>query len=266
MALALPPAIAAWLRRAGVAGMAGGIADVVGIAGGTRGAGDGIAGGAELAVRGSVVLAALSERARRPDDVDHLLLGDGATLADAEARLRAIAGAWPVAPVEVLWPDSPAPGIRAVVTVDGTPLQVDIAVGEPLEAPTVVHDVPGVGAVRCAALADLCAWKIHNLVELGRGQWRPKDVYDLDVIAALLAPGAPSAPGADVYPALLRAFASRADQLALLDDFLDRPGWGESTSGRKRWRAFARTWPAAGDFAPLRDRVRAFVAAILRTR
>jgi hypothetical protein len=169
-----------------------------------------------------------------------------------------IAGDWPVANVEVLWPESPAPGIRAVVGE----LQVDIAIREPLEALPHRRELPEVGPVMCVAIEDLCAWKIHGLVEFGHGQWRPKDVYDLDVIAEI----ATRIPWdrALVHRAVVRAFTSRAHQVPFLDDFLDRDIWGESASGRKRWRAFARDFPAAGDFQPLRDRVRAFVRSLVR--
>jgi hypothetical protein len=205
-----------------------------------------------LVLRGSVMMRALSPRARVPEDVD-LVVTDDATLDVIPDRVRALAGEeLTVERTEVLWPDSPVPGIRVVLAHASGPLQVDLALREPMTLPPRAIEIPEVGEVLCVRPEDLYGWKLHGMVEFGHGQWRPKDLYDLDVLGEL-----PMDREA-VRVAIAAAFASRKEELSSLDDFLTRPAWGEGRSNRRRWRRFVDV-VACDDFPVIRDRVRAAV-------
>ena len=209
-------------------------------------------------LRGSVMLRALSGRAREPEDVDHIAIGDAMTLDAIAERIRALAGdAFEVGSIEVLWPDSIAPGIRAMLLHATGPFQVDVALREPMTLAPIRIAIPDVGAMPCAAPEDLFGWKLHGLIEFGLGQWRPKDLYDLDILASDVALD-PDA----VRTAITAAFATRAAELTSLRDFLDRPDWGESRSNRRRWRRFSEVQPC-DELPVIRERVRAVVRALL---
>lgn len=243
-------ALASWLRRAAVAGDPAWI------------------------VRGSLVTAARCPGARPPADVDYVAPGAGADFDDAAlaARLYTIAAAAdpravdPIAlaidRVEVIWAESEAPGLRAhaIAQVGGAEVRfgVDVAVGDPMCVAPRPIEVADVGAVLACAPETLFGWKLHGLCEFGRGRWRAKDLFDLDLLwrhAGL--------DRALTRAAIALAFASRGLPLTALDDFRARPGWGQSTSGRRKWRGLARQHPAVDDFAATRDRVRAAVAEVL---
>lgn len=210
----------------------------------------------QLVLRGSVMLRALSPRGRMPADVDHVALG---LAVDAVAdRVRALVGeGLAVTSTEVIWPDSVTPGLRVMLAHATGPLQVDIATREPMSLPAAPIDIPGVGPIACARAEDLFGWKCHCLIEFGHGQWRAKDLYDLDVLAGELALDATALPAA-----VALAFGSRGVSPALLADFLERPAWGESRTGRRRWRELAREL-TIDDFAAVRERVRAAVRRAL---
>ena len=163
-------ALAAWLRRAATAGDPAWI------------------------VRGSLVTAALCPGARSPADVDYLAPGRGADFDDAAvaARLYTIAAA-PDAQVpitidrtEVIWAESDAPGLRAhaIAQVAGAEVRfgVDVAVGDPMCVAPRAIAVADVGAVPACAPEMLFGWKVHGLCEFGRGRWRAKDLFDLDLL------------------------------------------------------------------------------------
>jgi hypothetical protein len=233
----LAPAILAWLRRAATTGDA-------------------------LALRGSVALAAYSPRARPAADVDHVSLAD-ATLDAAAARARsilAVADPEPLALVscEPMWTENPSPAVRLQLEHATGPLQVDLGINETVCAPPRPITIPGVGPLPAVAAEILFAWKAHGLIEFGHGRWRPKDLFDLDVLGAL--PLDPTL----LARALPLAFSSRDSSFAALDDFFDRPSWGQSTSTQRGWRKFARTIPAIDPFDVIVARVRTRLLALVR--
>lgn len=228
-------------------------------------------------LRGSIVIAAQCAGARVPGDIDYVLPGDATTfdpaaLAAAAQALCArpdpatdAATALRVERTEVIWGETATPGLRVFLRGDAGEvrdhaLQVDLAVGDPMCVPPRRIAIPGVGEVTACALETLFGWKLHGLAELGRGKWRAKDLYDLDVLwrSGLLAPAATRA-------AAELAFSSRALPLAALDDFRTRATWGQSSGGNRKWRVLRKAHPQiADDQTVTRDRVRAAVDAILQ--
>ncbi|MBK9033012.1 MAG: nucleotidyl transferase AbiEii/AbiGii toxin family protein [Myxococcales bacterium] len=238
--------LAGWLRRAGVAGDPAWV------------------------VRGSIATAVWCPGARPPADVDYLVPGDAASFDPAAlaARVRAVAAVadptttLTIVDTEVIWAETSSPGLRAHVAgavgeVVDHRFQLDLAVGDPMAVPPGPIEVADVGPVLACAPETLVGWKLHGLCEFGRGRWRAKDLFDLD----LLWQHAPLEPTA-VRAAIELAFGSRGLGLDALDDFRTRDGWGLSTGGRRKWRGLARQHPV-DDLVATRARVRAAVAAVL---
>jgi hypothetical protein len=248
--------------------------------------------GAEgLILRGSLLLDAWCPgRARPPADVDYLVMapftvgGDtppGFGLASSPesfdaGRLAALAGAIAAMPdeggpvleidrTELIWSETPFPGLRAHVIArapDGaSPFRVDFGFGDPLSLPPRLAPIGAVGPVLGCAPETLFAWKLHGLVEFGRGRWRAKDLYDLDLLWAAV-PLERDALGRAVE----LAFASRGLPLDALADFRERATWGTSRSGARKWQALRRGLPQGVALPPLLDvrtRVRSAVEVIL---
>jgi hypothetical protein len=217
-------------------------------------------------LRGSIVTAALCPDAREPGDVDYLAPGVGASF-DASAIETAVRAAcarddasrrFEVERTEVIWPDSPAPGLRAFIACD-QPFQIDIAVGEPMCVPPRPLAIAGVGDVLAVAPETLFGWKTHGLAEFGRGKWRAKDLYDLDLLWRHAALDHDS-----TRAAIALAFSSRALALAALDDFRTRATWGQSFGGNRKWRVLRKAHPQITDDQTVtRDRVRAALDELL---
>jgi hypothetical protein len=230
-----------------------------------------IAGDPAWVLRGSIATATWCPGARAPADVDYLVPGD-ATSFDAAAlaaQVRAIAAAADpgtalrVDRTEAIWAETASPGLRAHVVgalgdAGAHAFQIDLGVGDPMCVPPRPIDVAGVGPVLACAPETLVGWKLHGLVEFGRGRWRAKDLFDLD----LLWRHAPI-DHAQLPAAIALAFSSRALPLTALHDFRTRPDWGCSTGGRRRWKALARLHPALDELVATRDRVRAALAAAI---
>lgn len=221
----------------------------------------------ELILRGSLVLGAFCpERARPAADVDYLVTGPfdaeaTAALAHAIAALPDDGTSLLVERTEVIWAETPYPGLRAYLATAGDAFQVDFAFGDPLSLPPREVSIEGVGRVLGVAPETLFAWKLHGLVEFGRGRWRPKDLYDLH----LLWTAVPLDRRA-LRPAVELAFASRGLPLAALDDFRTRDTWGTSRGSSRKWHALEkRTRPGVtpGDFLDVRERVRRAIEVIL---
>jgi hypothetical protein len=200
-----------------------------------------------LVLRGSLLLDALCPGARPPQDVDYLAPGPfdpGALerIARAVAATADPAGGPPLAfeRAAVIFGETPWPGLRAFVSGGGDVVQVDFASGDPLPEPPRPVAIAGAGPALACTAETLFGWKLHGLVEYGRGRWRPKDLFDLWLLRTRL----PLATG-PLRAAIDLAFASRGLPLAALDDLRTRPGWGQSRSGSRSWRAFARRTPAA---------------------
>ncbi len=205
-------------------------------------------------LRGSIVTAVLCPGARTPADVDYLAPGDATTF-DAAAIERAVRAIADVERSEVIWGETATPGLR--LFVDG--FQLDVAVGDPMCVPPRTLAIAGIGDVLACAPETLFGWKVHGLAEFGRGRWRAKDLYDLD----LLWRHAPLDRAA-TRAAIELAFSSRALPLAALDDFRVRLTWGQSAGGNRKWRSLRKAHPQVADDQTLtRDRVRAALDALL---
>jgi hypothetical protein len=223
--------------------------------------------GAELVLRGSLVLGAFCpDRARPAADVDYLVAGrfDAAAttaLAHAIAALPDDGSALAVERTEVIWEETPFPGLRAYVVAADDTFQVDFAFGDPLSLPPRAVTIEGVGPVLGVAPETLFAWKLHGLVEFGRGRWRPKDLYDLDLLWAAV-----PLDRVALRAAVELAFGSRALPLSALDDFRARESWGTSRGSARKWRLLARRCQPGsppGDFLEARARVRGAIDAVL---
>ncbi|MBK6692970.1 MAG: nucleotidyl transferase AbiEii/AbiGii toxin family protein [Myxococcales bacterium] len=125
-----------------------------------------------------------------PEDIDLVGLG---RFDEAEARreMRALALApassdesvsfhSPVS--EIIWGDTPFPGLRTTVETKvearpGPRIQIDLGFGDPLE-PGPEPLVVGGASLLAVRAETMVAWKLHGLVEHGRGRWRAKDLAD----------------------------------------------------------------------------------------
>ncbi|GEM46794.1 nucleotidyl transferase AbiEii/AbiGii toxin family protein [Deinococcus cellulosilyticus] len=213
-----------------------------------------------LVLRGSMLTSTLCPGARRPVDLDHLVLGDFNS-ADLLRLIHEILSVPDPSTQlffersEIIWEDTAFPGVRVFLTgqvQDGDLqcFQIDFAFGDPLIHPPVQAFIPEVGPVPSCLPEILYAWKLHGLAEFGRGRWRAKDLYDLWVLAGLPM-------NLDLLnPALKVAFSSRGDDVGLLLDFHTRESWGCSTSGQRKWRTFLRRHQLTADFLVCRTRVR----------
>ncbi len=239
-------------------------------------------------LRGSLVMWATCPSARVPVDLDYLLPGTAATFhADEIAALvRAVAAqgdrdtTLDVQATEVIWGETESPGLRAHLrgravgcarpqahALDQPPpaadderaLQLDLAVGDPMAVPPRELRVPDVERpVRGCALETLFGWKLHGLCEFGRGKWRAKDLFDLDLLWRC--------GGLDLEAtrtAVALAFSSRNLPLSALDEFRLRAAWGTSRGGRQKWKRLQKTHAAVDGFEPTRDRVRSAVRELL---
>ncbi|MCB9599102.1 MAG: nucleotidyl transferase AbiEii/AbiGii toxin family protein [Sandaracinus sp.] len=187
--------------------------------------------------------------ARRVEDVDFL---SDAPIADVEVVLRAAFGAR-LRSEERIWEETEFPGLRYVLDMNGSAVQLDVGFGDPRAQPDRRFVYPGTSVeVVAVAPETLYAWKVHGLVERGVGKWRPKDLFDLDVLALH--------GGLDfeqVVPCLSLAFASRGDSFSLLDRFLDpEGGWGRSRGSRRKWERFERSRVGVPSFETVVTRVR----------
>lgn len=137
----------------------------------------------------------------------------------------------------IIWAETEHPGVRgqcASTIGDQTfEIQIDVGFGDPRVAPDVPFTLPGTETPMMAAAAEtLLAWKIHGLFERGRGQWRPKDLFDVIVL------GAQDGLDHAILPECLRvAFASHGDDFGLMDRFFDGE-WGQSRGSRRKWRSY----------------------------
>lgn len=227
---------------------------------------------ASWVLRGSIVTAVHCPGARAPGDVDYLAPGDASSFAAAaleaavrSACVRHLAGAaFEVERCEVIWGETATPGLRAFVVGDldderGERFQIDVAVGDPMCVPPRMLAIAGVGEVLACAPETLFGWKLHGLAEFGRGKWRAKDLYDLDLLWRH------GALDRDATRAAVElAFSSRALPLSALDDFRARPTWGQSFGGNRKWRALRKANPQiTDDQTATRDRLRFAIDTIL---
>jgi Nucleotidyl transferase AbiEii toxin, Type IV TA system len=224
----------------------------------------------KLVLRGSILTRALcGSQSRAPQDVDYLLLEQPfnaqiiETLALEISRIPDHSTDLMLEHCKVIWADTPYPGLRVnligrVNDFELQTLQVDFACDDPLSMPPRTLEIAGVGQVLTCAPETLFAWKLHGLVEFGRGRWKPKDLFDLDLLSNL------EFDQAELVSAINLAFSSRDMNIKELNDFRTRDSWGcSSRSGRTKWRSFQIKYGQDLDFLATRDRVRNTVNKIL---
>lgn len=160
---------------------------------------------------------------------------------------------------EVIWADTPTPGLRATVpaTITGAgfatrPLQIDVGFGDPLVPEAQVFDYPtllpelGAAPVLTCALETLIGWKLHGLVEFNR--WRAKDMMDLYWLTHH------ATPDPDRLRAGIRsAFTSRDHDLNTLSR-LRAGDFGTSRGSRRAWLKYAQSQPP-GTIPPTPDTI-----------
>lgn len=209
-------------------------------------------------LRGGLVMRLHFGPVTRPvEDVDFLC---DASIDVVEVALRAAFGRR-LLHEERIWEDTEFPGLRYALDLRGTEMQVDVGFGDPRARPDRRFVYPGTATdIVAVAPETLYAWKVHGLVERGVGKWRPKDLFDLDVLALH--------GGLDfdhVVPCLSLAFTSRGDSLAKLDRFLDpEGGWGGSRGSRRKWERFERSRADVPSFETVVTRVRARLRPLVR--
>jgi Nucleotidyl transferase AbiEii toxin, Type IV TA system len=226
----------------------------------------------KLVLRGSILTLALcGQKARVPQDVDYLLLEQPFNAEKTEklaleiSRIPDHSTDLILESTKIIWADTPYPGLRANLigrVHDGElqALQVDFACDDPLSMPPRMLEITNVGSVLTCALETLFAWKLHGLVEFGRGRWKPKDLFDLDLLLSKL-----EFDQNELLKAIDLAFSSRDLKTTELDDFRTRDSWGcSSRSGRTKWRSFQIKYGQDLDFLELRNRVREAVNTILK--
>ncbi len=197
-------------------------------------------------LRGSLATRAYHPGSRAPMDLDYLALDppfDEERLARGVRRVlarEAPGSRFDLATFQGtrIWADTPFPGLRVQVRghLEGLgehELRIDFGYGDPMVQPPVPVVLEGVGPVPAVARETLIAWKIHGIVEFGRGRWRAKDLADLHLLLS-----EPTDDGA-LLAGLSLAFSSRGTELQALCDLLGRPSWGQSRGAQRRWRSHA---------------------------
>jgi Nucleotidyl transferase AbiEii toxin, Type IV TA system len=225
----------------------------------------------KLVLRGSILTRALcGDHSREPQDVDYLLLEQPFNAQTTEklaleiSRIPDHSTDLMLESCNTIWADTPYPGLRVnligrVGNFELQSMQVDFACDDPLSMPPRMLELEGVGQVLTCAPETLFAWKLHGLVEFGRGRWKPKDLFDLDLLLSNL-----EFDKAELLTAIELAFTSRDMHINELGDFRTRDSWGcSSRSGRTKWRSFQLKYGQNINFLETRDRVRHAVNKIL---
>jgi Nucleotidyl transferase AbiEii toxin, Type IV TA system len=225
----------------------------------------------KMVLRGSILTLALcGKHARKPQDVDYLLLEQPFNAQTTEklaleiSRIPDQSTDLMLESSKIIWADTPYPGLRVnligrVNDFELQTLQVDFACDDPLSMLPRMLEIEGVGRILTCAPETLFAWKLHGLVEFGRGRWKPKDLFDLELLLSTL-----KFDQTELVKAIELAFVSRATKITELDDFRTRETWGcSSRSGRTKWHSFQIKYGQDLDFLKTRDRVRNAVNTIL---
>lgn len=202
-------------------------------------------------------------------DVDHVLDPEG-TPDDARAivdEVLALPDEEPLPPAthEVIWANTPWPGHRSKLGDGPDALQIDVGSGDPLAVPAQRITIEGV-SVLAVRPETMFGWKVHGLVELGHGQWKGKDLYDIFLIDRHCALDDDA-----LVASIALAFSSRSYALSLLDRFLYTEEWGRSRGSRRKWQAFQKKWKGrqkpeefAQVIAHVRERIRPLVELAAR--
>ncbi len=207
----------------------------------------------ELVLRGGMMMRLWAGPVPRPvEDIDFLALfpfDTASTLARLESLCRLEAGdevRFGALRSEVIWAETDFPGVRAFVTVelpDAEPfeLRVDTGFGDPMDPPPTWTEQSLREGAPARVLAcrpeTLFAWKVHGLFERGKGRFRPKDLFDV----YLMAKHAPLEPA--LLPRALRlAFESRGDSLELTSRLVSGE-FGQSPWSLEKWVRFRNSLP-----------------------
>jgi hypothetical protein len=193
-------------------------------------------------------------------DIDHVLEPEG-NPQEARAIVDEVLAlpddiALPAPAHEVIWANTPWPGHRTKL---GN-LQIDVGSGDPLAVPPQRVTLDGISLVAVTA-EQMFGWKVHGLVELGHGQWKAKDLYDLYLIDRAI-----TIDDALATKAIRLAFSSRNNALTLLDRFLYTDQWGRTRGSRRKWETFQKRWKgptAVADFKEVVGYVRSRVSRML---
>lgn len=146
-----------------------------------------------------------------------------------------------------IWLDDPFPGVR--VCVDASVLdyrqrlQIDVGFSDPLVPPAQWIEYPTLVAAKpvklLAARPELMAgWKVHGLIEQGAKRWRPKDLYDLMLLATIV-----PLDKALLKEAIAVAFSSRNASLEEVRMILTNRQWWNTGKNRRKWRWYCRKVP-----------------------
>lgn len=207
----------------------------------------------ELVLRGGMMMRLWSGSVPRPvEDIDFLArfpFDTAATVSRLESLCRLDAGdavRFGALRSEVIWAETAFPGVRAFVevTLPGAApfeLRVDTGFGDPMNPPPewMEQSLPEGAPARVLACRPetLFAWKVHGLFERGKGRFRPKDLFDV----YLLASHAPLDPA--LLPRALRlAFDSRGDSLELTSR-LASGDFGKSPWSLEKWARYRHSCP-----------------------
>ncbi|MFO0734892.1 MAG: nucleotidyl transferase AbiEii/AbiGii toxin family protein [Labilithrix sp.] len=202
-------------------------------------------------------------------DVDHVLDPEG-TPDEARAivdEVLALPDPEPLPPArhEVIWANTPWPGHRTKLGEGEDALQIDVGSGDPLAVPARRIEIARISLLAVRP-ETMFGWKVHGLVEMGHGQWKSKDLYDLYLLDrhCVLEDEA-------IVRSIALAFSSRGYALTLLDRFLYSDQWGRSRGSRRKWEAFQKKWKGPRKpeefrevIAHVRDRIRPLVEAAAR--
>ena len=203
-----------------------------------------------LVLRGSLLTCQWCPERPAPDDVDLVQRAPFDALTDAQrivdvAALDASDGVvFTVreAACQVIWAESSAPGVRVWIPCGEEVLRIDAASGDPIDPSPELTVLDGVGAAVMGVRPEtMLAWKVHGLVEFGRGQWRAKDLVDAWLLATRIAHDEDA-----LRRALRLAFESRATPLDAARALLSAATWGPGRSSR-----------LPTDFFAVRDALRA---------
>ncbi len=168
---------------------------------------------------------------RVANDLDFLLDGEWKVEAALEA-VKETAGGHGL--VEVIWEDTPWPGVR--LSLPG--LQVDFGWAEKLAAAPVPFTLHGT-TWPAVTPEVMFGWKTHSLVEHGeRGRWHAKTLADLVLLERHV-----KLDRAVAARAIALAFESHDQRVSALDGFLDDPTWGTSRGSRNRWKSYRKKAP-----------------------
>ncbi|MDY7232565.1 nucleotidyl transferase AbiEii/AbiGii toxin family protein [Hyalangium rubrum] len=208
----------------------------------------------ELILRGGMMMRLWSGSVPRPvEDIDFLArfpFDAAATVARLESLCRVEVEdgmRFGALRSEVIWAETAFPGMRVFVEValrdteQPLELRIDTGFGDPMDPPAMWMDHPLEEGTAARVLAcrpeTLFAWKVHGLFERGPGRFRPKDLFDV----YLLARHAPL--DAALLPRALRlAFDSRGDSLELTSRLVAGE-FGQSPWSLEKWARFRNSLP-----------------------